>query len=213
MFCSKTVIANTDLKSQAGVRGAERCQTDQREPANLPGSRAPRSVRAMLMAAGLLCGANILSMQMVSPAFAKATKAAAAAAAATAEAEAADAAAKEERRRNSYERRKASVLALLDSGKKFDSEHQTTHAEFAIAESMVNEAEALAAAKKYNDAKERLDRAYTLLKNTMRDSLGLKDVSASAKGAAGAVPKAAAAPASDEKKKMITKRWARASRR
>lgn len=201
MFPSKTAIVHTDLESQAGARDEECCQIGRRKPAHFPRTRINRAVRAALVAVGLLAGANVISLQMVSPAFAKSAKAKAAAAAAAAEAEAAEAATKEENQRNSYEKRKANVRALLDSGRKFDSENHTTHPEFDTAESMLKEAEALAAAKKYADGKEQLDRAYTLLKNTMRDVLKLKDVSASAKGSAAAAPKPAPAPPSDEKKK------------
>lgn len=81
----------------------------------------------------------------------------------------------EENLRNDYAKRKASVQALLEAGRRLDSENHTSHAEFATAESMFNEAETLAAAGKMEEGKEQLDHAYMLIKNTMRSMLSLKE--------------------------------------
>lgn len=93
----------------------------------------------------------------------------------------AEEAAKEENIRNSYAKRKANVIALLDAGKRLDSENHTSHPNFATAESMLKEAETLAAVGKFAEGKEQLDRTYVLIKDTMRNMLSLKEEPKAAK--------------------------------
>jgi len=188
MYSSKNAITDTDTdpEFQAVIQDANHCRIDHREPVHMQRVRIHRSVRASLAALALLCGTGILGISLASPAFAKNAGAAA------------DAAAKEESLRNSYAKRKASVVAMLESGRRIDSENRTSHAEFDTAESMLKEAEKLAAANKFAAGKDKLDRIYVLLKNTMRSMPSLKDGSAAAPGAAA---KPADDPVIIEKKK------------
>ncbi len=186
MFSSNNAIADTDMEFRAVIQDVSRCRTDQLQPSQIQNTCINRFVRAFITALAVLCGAEIVALQLVSPAFAKDTNAAA------------DAAAKDESIRMGYAKRKASVVAMLESGKRIDSENHTSHAEFATAESMLQEAEKLAAANKFAAGKDKLDRIYVLLKNTMRNMPSLKDGS-------GAIPNVAAKPVDDpamiEKKK------------
>lgn len=81
----------------------------------------------------------------------------------------------QEELRNDYAKRKETVEALLDAGKRVDSEHGTSHNEFARAGSMLRQADDLAAAGNFNEGKALLDRTYLLLKDTMRNMLSLKE--------------------------------------
>lgn len=93
-------------------------------------------------------------------------------------------AALEQEIQNSYAKRRGSVAALLEAGRRIDHDNGTLHTELATAESMLIEAEALAAANKYSDAKVQLDRTYVLIKDTMRNMLSLPDTKPSAKSSA-----------------------------
>lgn len=98
----------------------------------------------------------------------------------------------EEGLKKDYAKRKTSVIALLEAGRRLDTEHGTSHTEFASAESMLNEADALAADGKLGIGKDRLDRAYLLIKDTMRNMLSLKEPKPVSRSAA---PKAKKKPA------------------
>ena len=73
-----------------------------------------------------------------------------------------------------YAKRKNTVVALLDSAKRIDAEHGTSHPVFAKTEAMFNEADKLAAAGNFTEGKARLDSAYLMLKEAMRDMLSRK---------------------------------------
>lgn len=73
-----------------------------------------------------------------------------------------------------YAKRKNTVAALLDSAKRIDAEHGTSHPAFAKTEAMFNEADKLAAAGNFTEGKARLDSAYLMLKEAMRDMLSRK---------------------------------------
>lgn len=95
-----------------------------------------------------------------------------------------DDAASEANLRNSYAKRKENVAALLEAGRRIDTENSTSHAEFAKAESMLQEAEVLAAANKFAEGKAQLDRTYLMIKDTMRNMLSLKEPKAASKSPA-----------------------------
>lgn len=86
-----------------------------------------------------------------------------------------DDAAKDESLRTSYAKHKESVVVLLQAGRRIDGEHHTSHTEFDTAESMLKEADTLAAANKFDKGNDQLDRTYVLIKNTMRKILSPKD--------------------------------------
>ncbi|MDH4234011.1 MAG: hypothetical protein OEV15_02590 [Gallionella sp.] len=95
-----------------------------------------------------------------------------------------EAAALEQELRNNYVKRRDSVAALLEAGRRIDHDSGTSHTELVTAESMLIQAEALAAASKYTDAKVQLDRSYVLIKDTMRTMLSLPDTKPAAKKSA-----------------------------
>lgn len=202
MFSSKKSISRTGLKFRVVTPNMIHGQTDALKPARPTGRWEISSARPAVMVLALLCGAAIFDIQLVSPALAKSAK--------VSEADAA-AAAKQEGVRSSYAKRKASVVEMLESGKRFDSDNRTSHTEFATAESMLREAEALVAANKYADGKDKLDRAYVLLKNTLRNMPSLKggrgmSAKATGQGAAAAPVKAEEDPSLIEKKKQAYER-------
>ncbi|TAN73053.1 MAG: hypothetical protein EPN14_10110 [Gallionella sp.] len=86
--------------------------------------------------------------------------------------------------RNSYIKRKESVAALMEAGKRIDHDRGTSHADFAKAEALIKEAETLAAAERFADGKAQLDRAYLLVKGTMRGMLNGREVTAGKPAAA-----------------------------
>lgn len=75
----------------------------------------------------------------------------------------------------SYTKRRNTIIALLDAGKRIDSEHGTSHANFAKAESMVNTADELAAEGKLAEGKAQLDNTYQLIRNEMLGMLDRKE--------------------------------------
>lgn len=75
----------------------------------------------------------------------------------------------------SYDKRKNAVIALLEAGKRIDGKRGTSHANFAKAESMVNEADELAAAGKLAEGKAQLDITYLLIQNEMLAMLDRKE--------------------------------------
>lgn len=73
-----------------------------------------------------------------------------------------------------YAKRKETVSALLDAGKRIDSERGTSHTAFAKAESMINEADKLVMEGKLTEGKAQLDQAYLLIQNETRNMLSRK---------------------------------------
>lgn len=67
-----------------------------------------------------------------------------------------------------YTTRRASVVALLETGRRIAGEKNSSRPEFAQAESLLKGADALAAAGKFGEGRTQLDQAYQLAKDAVR---------------------------------------------
>lgn len=74
--------------------------------------------------------------------------------------------------RNDFNNRRDSVKALLATGQRVAGEKGTARPEFAKAEGLLKEAEALAAANKIAEGRVQLDAAYLLIKDAVRGMRG-----------------------------------------
>lgn len=77
-----------------------------------------------------------------------------------------------------FNNRRDSVKTLLTTGKRVAGEKNASKPEFAKAEDLLKEAEALAADNKYAEGKSRLDQAYLLIKDAVRDMRGGEELTA-----------------------------------
>lgn len=83
-----------------------------------------------------------------------------------------------EKLKNDFNNRRDSVKTLLTTGQRVAGEKRTAKPEFLKAEGLLKEAEALAAANKYADGKVKLDAAYLLIKDAVRDMRGGEELTA-----------------------------------
>lgn len=83
-----------------------------------------------------------------------------------------------EKFKSDFNNRRDSVKTLLTTGKRVAGEKGASKPEFAKAEGLLKEAEALAAANKYVDGKVKLDQAYLLIKDAVRDMRGGEELTA-----------------------------------
>lgn len=74
-----------------------------------------------------------------------------------------------EKAKTDFDRRRDSVKTLLSTGERVAGEKSSSRPEFAKAEELVKEADALGAENKYSEGKVKLDMAYLLAKNALRD--------------------------------------------
>lgn len=71
-----------------------------------------------------------------------------------------------------FNNRRSSVEVLLSTGRRVAGEKDASRPEFVKAEELVKEADALAAENKHAEGKKKLDIAYGLVKNSLRDMRG-----------------------------------------
>ncbi|TAN73054.1 MAG: hypothetical protein EPN14_10115 [Gallionella sp.] len=83
--------------------------------------------------------------------------------------------------RSGYVKRKESVVALLEAGKRIEGaegQKGSSHPELSIAEDILKEAEALAAVERFAEAKIQIDLSYLLAKDAVRSLRGGKKLRA-----------------------------------